>query len=677
MLNENPAKRPNIYQVLKEVCEMRGKEVPVKDIYSRRTQSEARSNQRLPSPEKDIKSPPPQGAALQQTPARKEQAMPDITPMRRGRPPTTQKTPVAASSTAAAPVKDKDPFAALDSADIRVRAAAVDKLAARFPEVDEFGILSSKQGNFDFDSKAGRAAVTKPETTALADQTFEKLAHTEPIRSRPVPSSRPKPTTKSDVDSRTLPDLPTKSASASATRPVDAPAARKPPPISTRPIWRVPTPPKDDSGLSSSVPKDTENKLQTHVSRTAAKHNLRSGALSERPSMQNMRTDSFERGMDIERARSADVLHSAAQKETETDDLDEDQLDNNNSSTIEYLRETEREKHHIPLPHRHGEHHHHLSLNRLKHASMPASALSRPLVASRLGAAFRRFEAGEQSASAPELEEDAIPALSPMPHDDPVPALSPMPTLSKAKTLGGEFAVEEVEEDLSPELRRELERRQAEAEEKRVSAAPAAYRHDRTRSQGSALQASGTTRKVSAIQSRVDGFLAESGRSSSTKRTAEGYGRYTEVEEPRQDRQSSSTSQKASSEMGSDSDFSSTKISRKPAPAPSASASAASLRVSRNTARPSAPPKKAHLRTGTGSSTFSSEIPAAKPTASVEDDLMEFSTVIGDTGDAGNVDDSVTADFAKRYPSLSLDLVESEIASRRPTKPVGLRMRDV
>ena len=263
-----------------------------------------------------------------------------------------------------------------------------------------------------------------------------------------------------------------------------------------------------------------------------------------------------------------------------------------------------------------------------------------------------------------------------MPYDDSVPAISPMPTLSKAKTLGGEFAVEEVEEDLSPELRRELERRQAEAEEKRVSAAAAAYRHDRTRSQGSALQPSGTTRKVSAIQSRVDGFLAESGRSSSTKRTAEGYGRYTEVDEPRHDGQSDIPipGLKTSSTMSSDSDFSSTRISRTPVPAPAASA--ASLRVSRSSARPSAPPKKAHLRTGTGSSTLSNEIPAARPAPPAEEDLMEF-TVIGDTGDSGDVDDSVTADFAKRYPSLSLDLVESEIASRRSMKPSGLRMRDV
>jgi AP2-associated kinase len=32
MLKENPQNRPNIYEVLKDACRMRGKEVPVKDV---------------------------------------------------------------------------------------------------------------------------------------------------------------------------------------------------------------------------------------------------------------------------------------------------------------------------------------------------------------------------------------------------------------------------------------------------------------------------------------------------------------------------------------------------------------------------------------------------------------------------------------------------------------------
>jgi hypothetical protein len=32
MLKENPASRPNIYQVLREACLMQGIEVPIKDV---------------------------------------------------------------------------------------------------------------------------------------------------------------------------------------------------------------------------------------------------------------------------------------------------------------------------------------------------------------------------------------------------------------------------------------------------------------------------------------------------------------------------------------------------------------------------------------------------------------------------------------------------------------------
>lgn len=34
MLKELPSKRPNIYEVVKEVCKMQGKEVPIRDVRS-------------------------------------------------------------------------------------------------------------------------------------------------------------------------------------------------------------------------------------------------------------------------------------------------------------------------------------------------------------------------------------------------------------------------------------------------------------------------------------------------------------------------------------------------------------------------------------------------------------------------------------------------------------------
>lgn len=35
MLKENPQHRPNIYEVLREACLMRGKDVPIRDVSNR------------------------------------------------------------------------------------------------------------------------------------------------------------------------------------------------------------------------------------------------------------------------------------------------------------------------------------------------------------------------------------------------------------------------------------------------------------------------------------------------------------------------------------------------------------------------------------------------------------------------------------------------------------------
>jgi len=346
-------------------------------------------------------------------------------------------------------------------------------------------------------------------------------------------------------------------------------------------------------------------------------------------------------------------------------------------STVDYLRETEKEKHHIHLPHRSHHDHPHLSLRRAKHASMPASALSgsRPIASSKLGAAFRRFEAGEQVQG---LEEDDIPVLSPM-----------VDMTNEEPITFPETAVEEVEEDLTPETRREIERHHASAEERRVAEAAAAYRQDRTRNNGMSRQGPGTVRGVSAIQDRVNNFLAESGKAQPTRRTAEGYGRFTttgeaqpegtldvrEVSAPSHTRRRSIDSGDDRARMQPQKD-----VSTKPpqtsrtmmSGALSSTASGASERLpavtsSRTGARPSAPPKKAHLRTATGSSTHPPRLPisASAPAPLVEEDLMEF-TVIPDIEDP-------EADFAKRYPDV--ELIEQELVGSRANRP--LRVRDV
>ncbi|RAL64988.1 hypothetical protein DID88_001578 [Monilinia fructigena] len=84
MLKEKPTSRPNIYQVLREACLMQGIEVPIKDIYAGRTHSESRRHQQLPTTEALV-SPPIVGAVFA-PPTQHQTIIPDVVPMRRGRP---------------------------------------------------------------------------------------------------------------------------------------------------------------------------------------------------------------------------------------------------------------------------------------------------------------------------------------------------------------------------------------------------------------------------------------------------------------------------------------------------------------------------------------------------------------------------------------------------------------
>src|SRR5690242_265622 len=143
-------------------------------IYSGRTHSEARRNQQLPPTEPQVSSPPPVIGIQKVAPVQKVQHIPDITPMRRGRPTGPAQQPQA-TKPSVSPMRGtaSDPFAALDSQDVQVRRAAADELASRFPSLDEFSLLHDRGQKFEFDqSSASSAPLNKRVTEALADDAF-------------------------------------------------------------------------------------------------------------------------------------------------------------------------------------------------------------------------------------------------------------------------------------------------------------------------------------------------------------------------------------------------------------------------------------------------------------------------------------------------------------------------
>lgn len=275
MLKEDPKRRPNIYEVIKEVCSMRGVTVPIKDIYANRTQSEARRNETLPSASEPAS--PPSVGLQKAAPQVQVQRIPDIAPMRRGRPTATaQQAPTAATKPNSSPARG-DPFAALDSKNFDVRAGAVEELSKRFPSLDDFSIAHGTGGDFAFSqssspkppaAEAAPGGLSVRVTNALADQAFgqqqakpvAKAAEASPVKTSPTKPSVPvkvprEVSQQSPLIHQPAPARPGvssyKSTGVGSSPP---PAEARLPDLKQKPIWRVPT----DHHRSASQPRASE-----------------------------------------------------------------------------------------------------------------------------------------------------------------------------------------------------------------------------------------------------------------------------------------------------------------------------------------------------------------------------------------------------------------------------------
>ncbi|KAI7318973.1 hypothetical protein KC315_g9876 [Hortaea werneckii] len=269
-------------------------------------------------------------------PSQSGQKLPDIQPMRRGRP-TAQNpsVPVAAATPQSQPSPSPargDPFAALDSKNYEVRSGAVDELSKKFPSLDEFSITHDKQDAFNFDgqdakvqdaSQAAREAVNARMTNALADEVFgvkaaerekskqglAKLKEVDVPKSHSTsalqqqgakpasPSKPPKPANKpvrEDVGRQSPPQtleqpIPIRSGqvAAAASKYTSTGVGSSPPPVSklpkmpevsNRPIWKVPS----QHERSSSQPRASD------AAQAAASSLQPSVTPSQRPALMDM-----------------------------------------------------------------------------------------------------------------------------------------------------------------------------------------------------------------------------------------------------------------------------------------------------------------------------------------------------------------------------------------------------
>ncbi|KAF2664209.1 hypothetical protein BT63DRAFT_429729 [Microthyrium microscopicum] len=696
MLKEDPKQRPNIYQVVKESCAMRGIECPIKDIYTGRTQSESRKYDQLPQPPSDM-SPPPVVGLQKVAPVQVQQpSVPDITPMRRGRPKVSSHTEQQAQAIKSS---SNDPFAALDSKNYDVRSAAVDELASKFPSLDEFSILHEKGSDFKFTSTGPGAAPTqannanlhKRVTEALADQAFAMPTTTKtgPAAARTQspaamsqridritqqPASRSQPTLQEPV--------PSKSSMVSVgtmTTPGASPKLKAAEPH--RPIWRVPlhkptsrelTPSKS---LPNSIPSDLElpprpetkpskptllerarTKSQTALSIPKSSSSSRPSLEGQRPSMDYLDSSDRSRSANARprpasvymesnldylkdressRTRTTSIPSSKAdtpkQVASAVDSSDDDEgPDEHIASDVDFLRSIESTDDSSKKKSRRSS-----SGGKSKRSSIPSISLSgtKNILAGRFGDAFRRFEGGNSS-DAHTNEQDALQPNAP---------LSPIIGSEKTGTSGrSDDEVLEDSEALSPEVRREIERRRLSQEEKRVAAAAAEYKQ---RLQQGNKPAPGPS-KASSIQSRVKNLLSDTKTTPAT-RTAEGYGKYTNISKPPADQP---------------------KISRKPIGSSDRTTfdRAGFGSIDAVQQRPLSSPRTAYQPSVTPAAQLANRTGprvAPKPVALRTGGQLPERTTTPNSRQAE--DEDWETNFTKKYPSLSgIEMVETEIGPR-------------
>ncbi|RMD39503.1 hypothetical protein DV735_g5627, partial [Chaetothyriales sp. CBS 134920] len=665
MLREKPSERPNIYQVLQKACQLTKRELPVRDIYAHRSRSESQKD--VASSAHPNRSQTTIGATLAPDSTKKDSlAIPQPEPMRRGRPskPVSHNASPKVSPSPLRIVDPSDPFHALDAG----KPGPVEEFASKFPTLDDFSIINDAGKKFQFDvrteskSEPPDADLAQRVTNALADEAFATSSSSSPPKSQAAAVPPPKPTGLIDKErSLERKDLQPQQASAVLSAETAALPAPKPKPFSDRPVWKVPQPdlskpPTLVSKGEKEQSKVSRLKQEDASSRIPDQARPRSPT-SSRPSLEGGRPTVKDTGLGLTRTRSLNLRnrpvsvnigkapphtpeaelrrpgYTANFVSAEPDDVDSSAIESESNvhSSVDFLKELEgdekeRRSYHKRLS---------SGSSHAKRTSLPHIAVSSTkLLAGRFGDAFKLFDGGENGHRRNPSHSRDGDRRSSLSRD----RLNQLPPIagSEATDLSDDRLELAETEDLSPEMRRELEKMELEAEEKRVANAAAAYRQKvagRSRASGQAVG----RQKAASIQSKVQSLLNENARP--VQKTATGYGKYTNEVQQHPTLPELSHSQQTG-----------TKTASNPAPA----------QTVQPQHRPSAPPKPRVLRTATGAT--------AAVTASVAASQSHQ--------DNPASPDDWEAKFNQRYPKLSgIEMVETSIdTSKRP--PVKESLKD-
>lgn len=696
--------------------------------------------------------------------AKEELVLPNIVPMRRGRPSKTepeQRTTMQSST----PMDSiaNDPFEALDGKSLLARTQGFEDVTSRFPPLDEFSILHDSGSKFAFDVSSEPVTkipkdIRERVTDALADDAFARPSMLHTTASQPSKTVHPDMRTNEADVSKLLSTQFSSSPKDLSKRPVmvstgtmtSYPVSANPLPIasSTRPAYR--SPPSEHR--SSSDPRGQSNPITStspsNTSRPFAGSNKRPGILtttSSRSSLEGQRPSPLSTGSAINRSKS---VSSRARPSSVYDEREKDlprsrerspenprlkqpsievystgylhpgfasDTDNGTdagriSSNVDFLRAIEEQD-----PSKRKEKRLSSGSKHTKRSSLPSISLSgtkkKSLLAGRFSDAFRRFEGsgpGPRGSSPSRMDRDLVPIVGSEQTD--------------SRSDDGYSALEEMEA-ISPEVRRELERRRLSQEEKRVADAGVAYRQKLAKNADDGIrgvhpgeigQQQAVNSRAASIQSKVKTLLDENGKVSPTKpdekfprfpttqqqpkpqlnqaglglspRTRQQFSPDPKRKPPASNKRNSAISQPSplppSTLTKPNPDTIPTQYKSRP---PSSSSS--SIVPPPFPPRPNAPPKPHALRTAGTSRGDLDPTPSnfIKLPNIVSNKLQNPSSSISDmaatnsassaaaTADAGGEDWEIN--FSKRYPALSgLEMVETKIDG--PTNP-GLRVRDV
>ncbi|KAK3192245.1 Ark- serine/threonine protein kinase [Lecanicillium sp. MT-2017a] len=533
MLKESLQSRPNIYQVLTEACSMQGRKVPIHDIYS---------GQQAP---KDKSAAKPQPTTKQQVgasvsaPTEKKEYIPEIVPMRRGRP-TPSPSPRPHSTASSRKVTSGDPFAALDSKSSSKKDS--DELSSRFPSLDEFSILHEKGGKFNFEGQQAPPVSKPPKESSqriadkLADSSF---AASRQAAASPAPSSRPPSAAPLTATSSNSSPAPTGPPSKAPSAPPKAANLR---PQSMQPVsshntmsryvstgtMTLDSPPeKQPTPTRKPVHQDASSAL----GRSSTVHTARPATMKKQPeirpvSPETPKFDNVRGYSEYNAGRTRPVStnfdqrpsHSAA-SQREPRPLSSVQEPTLSGESLTQLQErlvadatnTSREAHR-------------------QQASQSPPALRDV----NMGNTIKKFEHMDIAAREPIRTESPPKKLT---REELIPVAETESSWVRRNSLQAEeqgFAEEQDPEDMTPEMRREMERLQLEEEERRVAAAQAEYRERVSAASQKpkpipGQKSSGGPPRTSSIQNRVQAYLNDDQKESAVKRTAQGYGKYTDA----------------------------------------------------------------------------------------------------------------------------------------------------